>query len=94
MKYQPNCVILSILCAWTWRLNTKNLVRIGISNISQGLDHAQAEAFIDDRWIPLTESWTGTNLMIETFTRHYPEIEPYRYLTLEDWISEQLFNTI
>ena len=85
----PNCVILSILCGWTWGMHTGHEVRIAVYRISKHEDHSQAEALIGDNWIPLTEQWTGKNLKVVTYVKHYPGLEPYRYLTLQDWIDEQ-----
>jgi hypothetical protein len=86
---QPNCVVLSLMNAWSWEQLRGDKVRISVFNIGPGLDHAQAQALIKGKWTPLTEKWTGNHLDIIPFRSHYPDIEPYRYLTLDDWIEEQ-----
>jgi len=86
---QPNCVWLSVLCAATWGIYRKDDVRIAVQRIGAGVDHSQAQARINGVWTPLTEQWTGQHLEIVPWQRHYP-IEPYRYVSLEDWISEQI----
>lgn len=84
----PHCVPLSILNAWTWGVKTGCEVRIGISRIDERTDHAQAEARIDGAWVPLTEVWNGRGLEVRPHQYHYRE--PYRYLTLREWINEQI----
>jgi len=87
-SYQPNCVAVSIMSAWTYQLKGHE-TRIAISNIARGIDHAQAEAKIDGTWVPLTPLWNAqTGLTVEKWSRHFPA-EPYRYLTLEEFITEQ-----
>jgi hypothetical protein len=86
---QPHCVVNSILCAWTWGTFQKDEVRIAVSSIAPGLDHAQAEAKIRGVWTPLTERWAGDHLEIVPWRRHFDK-EPYRYVTLKEWISEQI----
>ncbi len=87
---QTNCVWNSVLCAATWGQMKGNEVRIAVTSISTGLDHAQAQALIKGVWTPLTERWTGQFIEIIPFKSHYPDKEPYRYLTLRQWIDEQL----
>jgi len=84
------CVPNSILCAWTWGAINKTQVRISISKIDESTDHAQAQALINGDWIPLTEIWADDHMEVTLYRSHYPEIEPYRYLTLREWIDEQI----
>jgi hypothetical protein len=91
---QTYCVPNAILCAWTWGALRKDEVRIAVTSISAGLDHSQAEAKIDGKWTPLTEIWTGQFMEIQPFRRHYPDKEPYRYLSLKEWIDEQIQFTV
>jgi hypothetical protein len=91
---QTYCVPNAILCAWTWGALRKDEVRIAVTSISTGLDHSQAEALIDSKWTPLTEVWTGQFMEIQPWTRHYPDKEPYRYLSLKEWIDEQIQFTV
>jgi len=86
---QTYCVPNSILCAWTWGALKRGQVRIAVQKIGDGVDHSQAQAFINDVWTPLTEIWTGSYMKIVPWKQHYPQ-ESYRYLTLKDWIDEQI----
>jgi len=54
------------------------------------MDHVQAEALIDGAWTPLTLLWIDGGPTVITYRRHYPDIEPYRYVGLEEWISQQI----
>ena|SRR3990170_2107719 len=85
------CVPESIFCAWVWRLRTKDEVRIAVSNIGVGMDHAQAESAPEGIWTPMTTIHDPRiGLMVSRWwPRHFP-VEPYRYLTLDEWIKEQL----
>ena len=91
---QPHCVINAIICAWTWATFKGDEVRIAVSQIGPGIDHSQAQAKINGEWIWLTEEWAkakrGDHLEVVPFESHYPGIEPYRYLTLGEWIREQI----
>ena len=86
--WQPGCVPLSILNAWTAGQNGHQ-VRIAVTRIEEGLDHSQAQALIGGKWVPLTERWTGHNLLVGASGLHF-QGEPYRYLTLRAWMNEQL----
>lgn len=83
------CVPSSIFCAWVWHFKRHDEVRIAITNLSEGVDHSQAEALINDTWTPLTEIWDGTSMAVIPYHRHF-NIEPYKCLTLKDWIDEQI----
>lgn len=56
---EPHCVPLSIMCAWTWGVKRHEQVRIAITRVENGNDHAQAEAMIDGEWVPLRNGGTG-----------------------------------
>lgn len=81
------CVPESIYCAWV--AGKDYPVRIAVSNIRKGVDHAQAEALIENVWVPLTPKWSGSKIIVERHERHF-DVEPYRYLSLQDWIDEQI----
>jgi hypothetical protein len=87
------CVPNSILCAWTWGAVKKDQVRLVVQKIDavKDIDHVQAEALIEGKWTPLTELWNASagKMEIVPWQRHFPE-EPYRYLTLREWIDEQI----
>jgi hypothetical protein len=76
------------LAAWTWGVKTGNPVRIAVTHIKPGVDHSQAEAFVDGEWTPLTEIWNGEAMVIKPYKRHFDK-EPYRYVALRTWIDEQ-----
>ena len=86
--WQPSCVPLSILNAWTAGQNGHQ-VRIAVTKIDATTDHSQAQALIGGEWVPLTERWGGRNLIVERSGKHFSG-EPYRYLTLRAWVGEQL----
>lgn len=85
------CVPSAIFCGIAWRIKSGMPVRIAIYKIDANTDHAQAEALNPDNgeWTPLTEIWDGQSMAVIPYRRHFPEIEPYRYLSMEDWIKEQ-----
>jgi hypothetical protein len=84
------CVPNAIWCAWTWRGKTKDQVRIAVTKVDANIDHSQAECYVDGTWVPLTEIWNGECFTVILYHRHYPDLEPYRFLSLEDWIDEQI----
>lgn len=83
------CVPSSIFCAWVWAGKFHDPVRIAVTKIAEGVDHSQAEALINEVWTPLTEIWNGECMAVIPYQRHY-NIEPYRFVTLQKWISEQI----
>lgn len=78
------CVPESIYSAWSWTVRTTQPVRIAISNISKGIDHAQAQAYTGENWIYLT----SMNGKVHPWKSHFDTV-PYRYLTLINFIKEQ-----
>jgi len=89
------CVPNAFRDAWTWEIRTKRAARIAVTKISEGdglykidKNHVQAEGQLPDgSWVPLTtHNADGGNL--RTYTRHFP-IEPYKYMTLDEFIEEQ-----
>lgn len=88
---QPNCVWLAVLNAATWALYIKQDVRIAVYHVKPGEDHSQAEGY-DKIWTPLTERWTGEHLETLKWVKHesVKDKEPYRYLTLREWVNEQM----
>jgi hypothetical protein len=87
-EVQPNCVPLSIMNAWTWEQQRGEEVRIAVTHIKPGIDHAQAQAKIKGMWTFLTELWTGRHLEVVPAHNHFP-VMPYRYMGLDEWIQEQ-----
>ncbi len=89
------CVPSASWCAMVVSRALKVPVRIAVQKIDpvQNKDHSQAEAFIDGKWVPLSEFWNGQSMVCRPWKRHFPEAgEPYRYLTLPDWLEEQYIN--
>ena len=87
--FQPNCVGSAWMCAWTARCLFLP-VRMAVTNVAEGIDHVQAEAEINGEWVPLTNLWnTEVGQTVETWTRHYPDIMPYWYASLEEFTREQ-----
>ena len=78
------CVPESIYSAWSWTARTKQPVRIAISHIKPGIDHAQAQGLTENGWQYLT-SQHGT---VSLFHSHFGT-EPFRYTTLDEFIREQ-----
>lgn len=83
------CVPQSIGNAWAFGALRKVPVRIAVYKVKKGTDHSQAEAKIDEQWTPLTLNWDN-GPVVEKWEKHYPDLEPYRYLTLREWIDEQI----
>jgi len=83
------CVPQSIGNAWAFGALRKVPVRIAIYRIKKGTDHAQAEAKIKGKWTPLTLNWDN-GPVVEVWKKHYPDLEPYRHVELEQWIEEQI----
>ena len=81
-----NCVSESIVNAEEWKATT-GPVMIAVMNLKPGLDHSQALGLDSDGyWKFLTRHHSDGKL--RRWERHF-DVEPYRYLTLEDWITEQ-----
>ena len=82
------CVPNSVRDAWTWEVRTKRPARIAVCKRPNGDDHSQAQGQLPDgSWVPLTTH--NSDGLLRTWTPHFPE-KPYRYLTLKEWIEEQL----
>ncbi len=89
---QPVCAQLAVLCAETWRVFMGDQVRIAITQIDANTTHWQAQCYIEGQWIYLTELWKGTNLEVVQWESHFPEKEPYRYITLREAFEDQQRN--
>lgn len=85
------CVPSSLFCAWIYAAKTGRPVRIAIFNLSEGVDHAQAQCQDEDgEWKYLTEYWTGESMAAMTYGKNMPDApEPYRYERLLDFILDQ-----
>jgi len=78
-----------------WDPNTE--ADLAVQHIEPGVDHVQAEKFDKNpktgalEWIPLTPVWDHDydRIKVIEYRRHF-EVEPYRYLTLREWIDEQI----
>jgi hypothetical protein len=87
------CVPQSIANAWTYAALEHAPVRIAVYHVRPGVDHSQAEVKVDGKWVPLTLSWDNGPI-VQKWKSHYPDLKPYRYLTLKDWIDEQIQYTL
>ena len=83
-QIQGYCVPESIYSAWTWEARTGNPARIAVSNITPGVDHAQAQGWDGQEWKPLTHH----DGKVFVWRRHFDR-EPYRYVDLDAWVNEQ-----
>ncbi len=90
-KIRTWCVPSAVFCATAWGIKSGMPVRIAITKIDASTDHAQAETQTESgEWIPLTEIDDGECMAVIPYRRHYPEIEPYRYWTLGEFVEEQI----
>lgn len=86
------CVPESIENAKNWTTQTGQPVKIAISNISPGKDHAQAVAFDSGKMIPLTAhnfDAVLNRMKPEPWDWHYPDKKPYRFVEVDDFMKEQ-----
>jgi len=82
-----NCVTNSIRDGWTYELKTGLQSRIAISHIEKGIDHAQAQGRLSNgSWAYLTSH--KSDGLLRLWEKHFLQ-EPYRYLTLDEFIIEQ-----
>ena len=79
------CVPDAILCAWVMSVKHHYPVRIITQKIKPGIDHVQAEAQINGIWTPLTVAKPTVTI----YDRHF-DVEPYRYISLRQFINEQI----
>lgn len=93
VKY--GCVPESIRNAEKWAKIYNQPVRIAIQKIDQknDVDHAQAEAWDGNKWIPLTahHNEKGGLMDVQPWSRHF-DVEPYRYVDIETFKKEQQGN--
>ena len=87
------CVPSSILCALIYVIKEKRPVRIAIFNLSESVDHAQAQVMDENgEWQWLSERWNGE--CMEAFIlgrKNHPDAgDPYRYVRLPDFMQEQI----
>lgn len=87
VRGRGNCVSNSIVNAEEWIAKTGRPVKIAVFNVSPGIDHSQALGLDEDGyWKFLTRHHSDG--VLRKWQRHF-DIEPYRYLELNDWIKEQ-----
>lgn len=84
VSVQPMCVERSVYAALAFRMQTGAEVRVVISNVSPGLDHAQAQAKLNDRWLWLNQS--GDEVYVGGVD--FKKARPYKYLTLRELMAE------
>lgn len=70
-----------------WVELTGRPARIAVMNLREGYDHSQAMGQEEDgTWTYLTTHHSDG--LLRRWQKHF-DVEPYRYLSLEDWIIEQ-----
>ena len=85
-RLRGNCVSEAIINAEEWRTTT-GAVKIAVSNIREGVDHAQALGLDSDGyWKFLTRHHSDG--ILRRWTRHF-DVEPYRYVDVKKFIEEQ-----
>lgn len=93
MEQNSWCVPSALHDAFVWR-GRGYPVRIVIQKIKKDpdTDHSQAEALIEGTWTPLTSHrhTPDGRKIVETWQRHYPDIEPYRIIALDTFNQEQM----
>jgi len=92
LKALSYCVPEAVYSAWLWGVRTGDPVRVAVSKVREGTDHAQAQARIDGSWRYLTPKWDyeAGRIKVVPWKSHFPNVQPYRYLTLREWIDEQI----
>jgi len=88
------CVPSAIHDAWVWEIKKGDAVRLATTKIKktdiEDIDHVQAQAYIDGKWIYLTShNAPDGRKIVTTWENHYPDKEPYKYTNLDDYIAEQ-----
>ena len=78
------CVPEAIYSAWVWEARTGMPSRIALTLHSPGMGHAQAQGWDGKQWVYLTTDHSETRVD----RSHYGH-EPYRYVSLDEWIREQ-----
>jgi hypothetical protein len=94
ISHRTHCVPSSILCALIYVIKERRPVRIAISAIEPGVDHAQAQVLSEEAdWYWLSERWNGECMEAYTSTEpNHPDCvgkEPYRYVGLIEFLQEQ-----
>ena len=92
MESSVYCVPASIAAAWSWTVKYRQEVRMAVQKIKEGSDHVQAQALINNVWTPLVMHWTKQGPVVRPGKQHF-NVEPYRYLTLSEWVNEQIVHT-
>ena len=87
------CVPSSVFCALIYAIKERKQVRIAITAVEPGVDHAQAQVQDEDgTWKYLTEFWNGECMAAMIYKENLPELvgkEPYRYAGLIEFLQEQ-----
>ncbi len=85
------CIPESIFAAQIFK--EKAEVRIALYHVDtvRNIDHAQAEAYVDNTWKPLNIHWSFKERRVAVSTGIKDvNIKAYRYVSLQDWIKEQI----
>lgn len=87
VRNRGNCVSESIINAEEFTAKTGRPAMIAVFNVRPGYDHAQAIGLNGDGdWRFLTRHKSDGKL--REWNRHYDK-EPYRYVPLDDFVTEQ-----
>ena len=84
ISIHPHCVPEAIYCAWDAG------AMIAVSHISKNVDHAQAVIVRGNERIYLTTAWDNTQGVVCIASKRHFTAEPYRFVTLPDFINEQI----
>jgi len=87
------CVSSSIFCAIVYGIKERRPVRIAITEVEPGTDHAQAQVQDEDgKWIWLTEFWNDECMAVMQYRENLPELvgkEPHTYYTVREFLDQQ-----
>jgi hypothetical protein len=91
---KPHCVPEAIYCAWGWKAQWGDEVRVALSKTDFG-GHAQAQAYNLGKWTYLTTGYDPKKGTVCKIADRHFDVEPYRYVDLRTFTTEQLdFNNI
>ena len=89
VRGRNNCVSESIINAEEWIKTTGRPAKIAVFKVDEknNVDHAQALGLDSDGdWVFLTRHHSDG--ILRRWDRHF-DVEPYRYVEVEDFIKEQ-----
>ena len=84
LSVHPHCVPEAIYCAWDTG------AMIAVSHITETVDHAQAVIIRGNERIYLTTAWDDKMGVVCVASKRHFNAEPYRFVSLPDFINEQI----